>query len=107
MGPPQGRFEGGDPLVGTKAVAALLPVQPSVLASGGILVAPAPDEGLAEAVFAADLGEPFLAAGELANDLQLELAIEVPFHHRSAPWRWCWGWFPSGIQPRASPYRST
>ena len=63
-------------------------IQPGVLTSGFILVAPAPNQGLAEAVFPTELGEAFLTPHELAGDLQLELAAKVASQHRSAPLRW-------------------
>src|ERR1051326_1167915 len=60
---------------------------PGVLPVGFILVPPAPQQRLTEAVLAAELGKTLLAADELANDLQFELPAERPFHHARAP-RW-------------------
>jgi hypothetical protein len=59
---------------------------PGVLAVLAELLAPAVHDGLAEAVFAAELGHALLAGQQLANDLQLEVRIKDPFGHRSAPW---------------------
>src|SRR5436305_11110922 len=106
MGAPQCCFEGRGARVRHQAVAACLSVQPRVLTRRFILVAPAPDQGLAEAVFATELGEPFLAPNELAGHLQLELSAKVASQHRSAPLRWRRGRFPVWTCPPASPLRS-
>jgi hypothetical protein len=50
-----------------------------------VLLAPAADDGLAEAVFAAELGEALLATAPLVNDFHLRLPAEDPLLHRSAP----------------------
>src|SRR4051812_46580054 len=90
MGASQGGFEGADPLGRISLGRGRLPlIQPGVLPSRLILGAPVADQSLAEIVFPTELGQPLLTSGELADDLQLELAVEVPFHHQSAPLRCC------------------
>src|ERR1051326_3627511 len=85
-GPAQRCFQGRDARVGVLVDAlGLVRLPPGVLAALFILLPPAAQQRLAKTVLPAELSKSFLAADELADDLQLELPAERAFGHRSAP----------------------
>src|SRR5947207_1330221 len=80
--PAQRRFQRRDPAGQiTLDVTPGVAVQPGVLPQPVILVAPPPHEGLAEIVLPTNLGDALLAGGELAAEVELELAVKGTFHH--------------------------